>query len=178
MKLRARQYVTRILTPGWMVTLIYFFKYRAKMSPKAEVEVSDNLSMGKGCVVGSFSKIKASEGPLNLGRRCGIGTGCFIASGKSGIEIGDNFVCGPNTVISASNYVYSEIGVDIRDQGTTSRGIRIGKNVWIGAGTIVLDGTVLGDNCIVVAGSLVNRRFADNVIIQGNPAKILMKRNA
>ncbi len=55
-------------------------------------------------------------------------------------------------------------------------GVRIGKNVWIGAGSIILDGTVIGDNCVVVAGSLVNRRYPDNVIIQGNPAKIIMKR--
>jgi acetyltransferase-like isoleucine patch superfamily enzyme len=176
MVLKPLQYIKRILTPGFVVTLYYSYKYRAKISPRSEVEISGNLKMGRGCVVGSFTKIKASDGPLHMGDRCGIATNCFIASGEKGIEIGDSFVCGPNVVMSASNYSYGEVGVDIRTLGTTSKGVRIGNNVWIGAGSIILDGTTLGDNCIVVAGSLVNRRFPDNVIIQGNPAKIMMKR--
>lgn len=177
MVLHPTQYIKRVLTPGWVVSLIYFFRFGAKMSPKAEIELSDNLKIGQRCVVGSFSKIKASDGPLVLGNRCGIATGCFMASGEAGLQIGDNFVCGPNVVMSASNYAYAEVGVDVRDQGTTSRGVRIGNNVWIGAGSIILDGTVLGDNCVVVAGSLVNRRFPNNAVIQGNPAKIIMKRS-
>jgi len=176
MVLNPLAYIKRILTPGFVVTLYYFYKYGAKISPKSEVEISDHLTMGRGCLVGSFTKIKPSDGPLRLGNRCGIATNCFVASGERGIEIGDNFVCGPNVVISASNYSYGQVGVDIRTLGTTSKGVRIGDNVWIGAGSIILDGTTLGDNCIVVAGSLVNRRFPDNVIIQGNPAKIIMKR--
>jgi acetyltransferase-like isoleucine patch superfamily enzyme len=176
MVLKPLQYIKRILTPGFVVSLYYSFKYGAKISPKSEVEISSNLKMGRGCVVGSFTKIKASDGPLEMGNRCGIATNCFVASGANGIKIGDNFVCGPNVVMSASNYAYGEVGVDIRTLGTTSKGVRIGNNVWIGAGSVLLDGTTLGDNCIVVAGSLVNRRFPDNAIIQGNPAKIIMKR--
>lgn len=177
MALHAGKMAKRLLTPGFIVSIIYFLRYRAKISPKAEVEISDNLRMGPGCVIGSFTKVKASDGPLKLGARCGVATNCFIASGEKGIEVGDNFVCGPNTVITASNYIYDQLGVHVEDQGTTSKGVRIGKNVWIGAGSVILDGTVLGDNCIVVANSLVNRRYPDNAIIQGNPAKILMKRN-
>ena len=178
MAMDVKKIATRVLTPGFVVSLIYYRRFGSKISPKSEVELSDNFTMGPGCVVGSFTKIKAADGPLHIGARGGIATGCFIASGAKGIDIGDNFVCGPNTVITASNYVYDEIGVHIEDQGTTSKGVRIGNNVWIGAGSVLLDGTVLGDNCIVVAGSLVNRRFPDNSIVQGNPAKILMKRTS
>ena len=166
----------RILTPGFVVTLYYYYKYRAKISPKSEVEISSHLRMGRGGVIGSFTKIKASDGPLEIGNLCGIATNCFVASGANGIKIGDNFVCGPNVVITASNYSYGQVGVDIRTLETTSKGVRIGDNVWIGAGSVILDGTTLGDNCIVVAGSLVNRRFPDNSIIQGNPAKTILKR--
>ena len=176
MVLNPTQYIKRILTPGWVVTLYYFYKFRAKFSPKAEIEISDNLKVGRGCVIASFTKIKASDGPLVMGDRCGIATNCFVASGENGIEIDDNFLCGPNVVITASNYAYDKVDVPIEEQGTTSKGIRIGRNVWIGAGSVILDGTILGDNCIVVAGSMVNRRFPENAVIQGNPAKILTKR--
>jgi acetyltransferase-like isoleucine patch superfamily enzyme len=60
----------------------------------------------------------------------------------------------------------------------TSLGVRIGSNVWIGANSTILDGAEIGDNSIVVANSLVNRRFPANVIIQGNPAKVVLQRPA
>ena len=41
--------------------------------------------------------------------------------------------------------------------------------------SVILDGTVIGENSIVV-DSLVNRRFPPNCIIQGNPAKVILKR--
>jgi acetyltransferase-like isoleucine patch superfamily enzyme len=66
----------------------------------------------------------------------------------------------------------------LQQQGVTSLGIRIGRNVWVGANSTILDGSVLGDNSIVVANSLVNRRFPPNVIIQGNPAKVILRRQA
>ena len=47
---------------------------------------------------------------------------------------------------------------------------------WVGAGAVILDGSVLGNNTVVVANSLVNRRFPPNCILQGNPARILMRR--
>ncbi len=53
----------------------------------------------------------------------------------------------------------------------------IGDNVWIGANSTVLDGAVLRENTIVVAGSLVNRRYPPNVVIQGAPAKVIMRRS-
>ncbi len=90
--------------------------------------------------------------------------------------MGDNVICGPNVVITASNYRYENLDVPLEDQGHTSTGIRIGRNVWIGANSTVLDGAVIGDNCIVVANSLVNRRFPPNSIIQGNPAKVILER--
>ena len=48
---------------------------------------------------------------------------------------------------------------------------------WVGAGSTILDGTVLGDNTIIVANSLVNRRFPPNVVIQGNPGKVILRRS-
>jgi len=66
--------------------------------------------------------------------------------------------------------------VHLDDVEKTSKGIKIGNNVWIGAGCTITDGSVIGDNTIVVANSLVNRRYKDDVIIQGNPGKIILNR--
>jgi len=168
--------VIRQLTPAFVVTAYYLYKYGAKVSPRAEVDLSSNLTFGKDSVVSSFSKIKAFDGPLRFGSRSGVATGCFIASGPGGIDIGDNFICGPNVNIVAINYNYSSKNMHLEDAEKTSKGIKIGNNVWIGSGCTVTDGAEIGDNTIVVANTLVNRRFKSDVMIQGSPAKVILKR--
>lgn len=173
---KLRKGLARIFTPQIVVSIVYFLRFRAKVSPKAEVDLNDNLTFGKGCVVSSFSKLKSADGPLTIGSRGGFASGCFVATGSGGIHIGDNFICGPNVNIVGVNYAYSSKGVHLEDLGVTSKGIKIGDNVWIGAGCTIADGAVIGDNTIVVANSLVNRRYKDDVILQGAPAKIILKR--
>lgn len=168
--------IKRFLIPAIFVNFYYFVKYSAKISPRAEVELSNNLKFGPGCTVSSFTKIKANQGPVVMGARCGFATGCFISSGEKGIKIGDDFMCGPNAVITASNYLYDRVDVPLEQQGHVSKGVRIGNNVWLGAGSVVLDGTVIGDNTIVVANSMLNRRYPANSILQGNPAKVILRR--
>lgn len=166
----------RFLLPGCVISLYYFFRFGAKISLRAEVELSQNLKFGPDCTVSSFVKFKASDGPLTIGTRSGFATGCFVAAGEQGIAIGDNFVCGPNVTIVASNFIYEKLGIHFEDQGSTSKGIRIGKNVWVGANSTILDGSVIGDDTIVVANSLINRRYPPHSILQGNPARVIKKR--
>jgi acetyltransferase-like isoleucine patch superfamily enzyme len=166
----------RAFTPGLAVTLYYYARFSAKVSHKSEIDISSNISFGKGCVVGSFVKIKASEGALQIGDRGGIATGCFISAGASGITIGNNFICGPHVNIVGQNYIHNEKGRHLEDLGVSSKGISIGDNVWIGAGSTVTDGAVIGNNTIVVANSLVNGRYPDDVILQGSPAKVIFRR--
>jgi acetyltransferase-like isoleucine patch superfamily enzyme len=175
-KINLKMVASRFLAPRFVITLYYLLKYRAKVSMSAEVELSSNVKLGKGSTIGSFTKVKASIGKLTIGHRGGIATGCFIAACEAGIEIGDNFICGPNVSIISCNYIHSEMNVHLEDQGLTSKGIKIGNNVWIGAGCVILDGSNIGDNTIVVANSLINRRYKPNVILQGSPAKVILNR--
>ena len=167
----------RFLFPQPVTSLYYLVKYGAKMSWRAEVDLTPNLRFGRKCTVSSFTKIKALSGPLTIGDRSGFATGCFVSTGGGGIVIGDHFICGPNVNIVASNYDYSVMDVHLEDLEGSSKGIRIGRNVWIGGGSSVVDGAEIGDNTIVVAGSLVNRKYPPNVILQGSPAKVIMKRS-
>lgn len=171
-------FLRRFLVPSFVVTIYALIRWGVRVSTRAEVELSSNLRLGRGTTVGSFSKIKTTDGPVVTGENCGFGTGCFLDGGEAGISLGDNVACGPNVAIIAVNYKYEQLDVPLEQQGFTSAGIAIGNNVWIGAGTVILDGTVIGDNSIVVANSLVNRRFPPNSIIQGNPAKVILERKA
>lgn len=175
-KNRYRQLLQRFFCPAFLVSLYYLVKYRAMVSTKAEVELSSSIRLGRKTTVGSFTKLKATEGQLTIGVRSGIANGCFISASTGGLQIGDNFICGPNVVIVSSNYVTEKKGIPLADQGHFSKGVKIGDNVWVGANSTVLDGTEIGDDCIVVANSLVNRRFPAGSVIQGNPAKVIFRR--
>lgn len=173
---KVKKLIVRVLTPQIVSTIYYFLKFKAFISTRAEVDTSRHLNLGRNCVVGSFTKIKVHGGWMRVGDRSGIATGCFISAREKGIEIGDNFICGPNVNIIGGNYDISHKNIHFDDVEGTSRGVRIGDNVWVGAGTTILDGSQLGDNTVVVANSLINRRYPSNVILQGAPAKIIMRR--
>lgn len=168
--------MARMLTPALVTTLYYLVRDGAKISPHAEVDLTSNLKFGPGSVVGSFTKIKSFDGPTVFGARAGVTTGCFFAAGERGIYIGDNFICGANVNIVAASYNYDQQGKHLADLGSTSKGIKIGSNVWVGSGTTITDGASIGNDTIIAANSLVNRRYPDAVLLQGNPAKIVMKR--
>ncbi|MCU0235751.1 MAG: acyltransferase [Acidobacteria bacterium] len=169
-------FIRRFLVPRWGISLYYFLKFRCKVSGRAEVDLSPLLTIGRGSEIGSFTKIKATYGPLRIGRDCSIGSGCFISSGAGGLEIGDDCLISPRVTILANNYNYRRMDVPIWRQGCSSKGVRIGGNVWIGSGACVLDGSRIGSGVIVTPNSVVSGNIPDAAIVQGNPAKIIFTR--
>ena len=166
--------IRRALTPMFVVQAYYYGKHRAFVSGRAEVDLADSTEWGRGCVISAFTKVKIT-GPLVLGRRVHVATGCFLDSGQ-GLHIGDDALVGPNCTIVAVNYRFDRLDVPLQDQGLVSRGIRIGHRVWIGANSVVLDGADIGDDVIVSAGSVVSGRVAPRTIVQGNPARVIFTR--
>jgi acetyltransferase-like isoleucine patch superfamily enzyme len=73
----------------------------------------------------------------------------------------------------SENHNYEDTSRLIREQGVTSKGIKLGNNIWVGAKATFLDGSQVGDNSVVAAGTVVKGVFPNNVIIGGVPAKIL-----
>ena len=61
----------------------------------------------------------------------------------------------------------------IREQGVTSKGIVLGNNIWVGSKVTFIDGSEVGDNCVVAAGAVVNGIVPNNCVIGGIPAKII-----
>jgi acetyltransferase-like isoleucine patch superfamily enzyme len=165
----------RYLTPTFVVQLVYFWKFRALVSSRSEVQLSRHARWGRGCVISSFTKIKIT-GPLHLGQRVQIGSGCFLGVTHSGLYVGDDVMIGQNSTILTSNLRYDRLGVPLNEQGSNHQAVRIGKNVWIGANSVVLPGTVLGDDVIVSAGSVVSGVIPPNSILQGNPARVVFTR--
>ena len=97
--------------------------------------------------------------------------GCYFQA-LNGIELGKNFLFAPGVKLISSNH-------DLADKSKVAKAdpIIIGDNVWLGANVVILPSVKLGNNIVVGAGSVVTKSFPDNVIIAGNPAKILKENN-
>ena len=113
------------------------------------------------------------------GGRISIGAGCGISGttiyAMNSIKIGENVLIGGNCKIIDNDFhplhVSQRINQKVEDIKT--RAIEIGDGCFIGANSIILKGCKLGKNCVVGAGSVVSGTFPDNVIIAGNPARII-----
>ena len=102
-------------------------------------------------------------------------SGCTIYSMDS-ITIGKNTDIGAGCKIIDNDFhplPYSQRHPVEQLDKVKKRPIRIGEGCFIGANSIILKGTTLGNNVVVGAGSVVSGTFPDNVIIAGNPAKVV-----
>ncbi|MGX7174184.1 chorismate mutase [Enterococcus ratti] len=91
----------------------------------------------------------------------------------STIEIGDNCLFAPNVQLYTATHPLHPVK---RNSGLEyAKPIKIGNNVWLGGGVIVTPGVTLGDNVVVGAGSVVTTSFPKNVVIAGNPARIIKR---
>ncbi len=142
---------------------------------------SEGIKFGNNCSIGKNTRIECTGSFAFLGKgftcgnNCGLGTDCFYGC-AGGIEIGDDVIVGNYVTMHSENHNYSDENIPIRLQGVNHKGIKIGNNCWIGAKATILDGTIIGDGCIVAAGAVVTGKFPDNSIIAGVPAKIIKSR--
>jgi acetyltransferase-like isoleucine patch superfamily enzyme len=155
--MRAAVIARRFLVPGIVVSAYYAVRSGAFISHRAEVEASPNLSLGRGVRIGSFVKIKATEGRVSIGDRTRVECGCLIAGHVHGIEIGPDCVIGPNVVIVGVNYRYDRLDLPMRNQGLVSAGpVTIGRGVTIGAGAVILDHSRIEEGVTIAPRSIVS----------------------
>lgn len=86
------------------------------------------------------------------------------------IYVGDNVMFGPNVTVATAGH---PILPELREKGYQYNApVRIGKNCWLGAGTVVLPGVNIGDNCVIGAGSVITRDIPENSVAYGNPCRV------
>jgi len=137
------------------------------------------LSFGKSSKIKFGHSISFGPGVKMIVKNGGtleVGNSTYFTSDMH-IEVMNKVVIGNNCAISWGVTIIDNDHHQIVHQVATERGnegsVLIGNHVWIGCNSTILKNTVLGDNCIVAANSLVKGNFPDNCLIGGNPAKIL-----
>ncbi len=87
------------------------------------------------------------------------------------IFVGDNTMFAPNVILTTAGH---PVEPRLRERAYQfNLPIHIGRNVWIGAGAVVLPGVTVGDNSVIGAGSVVTKDIPANVVAYGNPCRVV-----
>ncbi len=87
------------------------------------------------------------------------------------IYVGDYTMFGPNVTVATAGH---PIQPDLRRLGMQYNfPVRIGKNCWIGAGSLIMPGVTIGDNVVIGAGSVVTKDIPSGVVAVGNPCRVM-----
>lgn len=112
---------------------------------------------------------------ISLGKGVFLNFNCIILDVVA-VTIGDHTQIGPGVQILTPDHprdpVERRSGIEFGKQ------VRIGSNVWIGGGALIMPGVTIGDDAIVGAGAVVTRDVAKGVTVVGNPARPVVRTTA
>lgn len=148
-----------------------------RISPNVVLEFNKGSSvvLGKKIRVHSGSKLKVRpEAELVIEDNVKINYYCIIAC-QCKIEIGEGTEFGPSVYLYDHDHDYKK-GLDSNsnEEKFKTAPIKIGKNCWVGANTVILRGTTIGDNSVIGAGCVLRGNYpANSVVVQKRNTEII-----
>ena len=148
---------------------------KAKVSPLADIEDSvrgTRITIADNVMIDAFVKIKPAggTGDVIIGEGSYINSGTVIYTGN-GVRIGKGVLIAANCTLAPTNHEFSDRHKLILEQRfrPSKGGITIEDDVWIGVGTVILDGSYIRRGAVVGACSLVKAVLDEYGIYAGNP---------
>jgi acetyltransferase-like isoleucine patch superfamily enzyme len=144
-----------------------------------DVKLGKNVKLSKfinlyGCEIGDDTKIGAFveiQKNAKVGNNCKISSHTFICEG---VTIEDNVFIGHSVTFINDSYPRATANGHLQTEADWKvETTLVMKGASIGSGTTVLSKVTIGENAIIGAGSVVTRDVPANVIVAGNPAKVL-----
>lgn len=105
---------------------------------------------------------------ITVGKNVFINACCHFQD-QGGITLGDNCLVGHNVVFATLNHGFAPE----ERQSMLPAPIVVGRDVWIGSNSTILQGVTIGDNSIIAAGSVVTKDVLANAIVAGVPARFI-----
>lgn len=133
------------------------------------------VRIGKQCEIREGVIISAHGGSIEIGNMCSINP-YSVLYGHGGLWIGNNVLIAAHCAIVPANHIFTSPHQTIQSQGIRSLGIKIENDVWIGAGTKVLDGVTIHSGAVIGAGSVVCKDVPPMSISVGVPARSIRLR--
>jgi len=170
-----------------IISSFYNFLFRLRgISIGANVRIGPSCFIGRGFLNGKKGNIiirsncelsqgvilKAYGGEISIKQNTFIGE-YAVLYGHGGIEIGENTLIAMHTCIVSSNHTVPDQETLIRSQPDILMPVKIGNDVWIGAGAKILGGITIGDGCVIGAGAVVTKGLPPFAMAVGVPAKII-----
>jgi acetyltransferase-like isoleucine patch superfamily enzyme len=145
-------------------------------SARLAADSTEGITIGDHTEIYDGALLMTYGGVIRIGANVGINPYCVLY-GHGGLTIGDDTLIAAHVVIIPANHKFDRGDVPIRSQGLTCRGVTIGKNVWLGARTVILDGVSIGEGAVIGAGSVVTRSIPQRAVAVGVPARVVKVRS-
>jgi len=140
------------------------------------IAVGDNATRKMIAGKNRFRYITAIHHSATLSHHCLINEGCVIMAGaivQRGAVIGRHAIINTGALVdhdcNIGDYTHISPGAILCGNVT------IGECTWVGAGSTIIQGVTIGKNVMIGAGSLIRKDVPDNVLVVGNPQRILRK---
>ncbi|MEX1447569.1 acyltransferase [Enterococcus sp. C76] len=163
------------------LTNFFFVPYRLGKIADYYQKIRELICKKIFCFVGQDAVIRprlklSYLGQISIDERSSIGDrNVIVASG--GLEIGKDVMIGPEVMIFTQNHSIPSSELKLIEGGIEQKKVIINDDVWIGARVIILPGAVIGKGTVIAAGTVVpGKKYPENVILGGNPAKIIRYR--
>jgi len=143
----------------------------------AKGEKNDGLRLGDNVYIGRNTILSCKEGSIAVGDYANISANCSLLS-ETEISLGRYcFLAGHCYLVAGGNHSFDDVSRPIMFQPSVSKGgIRVGDDVWLGAGVIVLDGATIGQGTVVGAGAVVTESLPEFSVAVGSPARVVRDR--
>jgi acetyltransferase-like isoleucine patch superfamily enzyme len=141
-----------------------------------------SLLIGRGSRIGARVKIWRDVWVddyrnLSVGEAVTIGKSVMLVCG-GGVAIGDRVMIGHGAkIISGGHQIPESRESPMRWSGPELAAVRIERDVWVGAGAIILPGVTVGRGAVVAAGAVVSDHVPEYAIVGGVPARLIRQRS-
>lgn len=168
----------------WIVRAIVFYPFFGKIKFPSYIGRPVFLKGTQNIFIGRYVRIYPQirmethglNGIIEIQDDVSIGQNVHITSGSK-LKIGKSTTILANVFITNIDHNYKQIGIHILKQDYLIEETSIGENCFIGIGSCIQAGTILGKQCIVGANSVIRGQFPDYSVIAGVPGKVIRRYN-